>query len=67
MSAPVQLPLDGLPFDPFELVKLPLLDRVALYKRLQLAPEQREAAEQATPLVVVKRYAKRYREAAHRA
>ncbi len=59
MSGGVQLPLDGLPFDPFELAKLPLLDRVALYERLQLAPEQREAAEQATRLVVAKKYRKR--------
>lgn len=59
MSAPVQLPLDGLPFDPVELAKLLLLKRVELYERLQLAPEQREAAEQATRLVIAKRYRKR--------
>ena len=59
MSGGVQLPLDGLPFDPFELAKLPLLDRVALYERLRLAPEQREAAEQATRMVVARKYRKR--------
>jgi hypothetical protein len=56
MSAPVQLSLDGLPLDPHELAKLPILERAKLYAELQLAPEQREAAEQATRLVVAKRY-----------
>lgn len=43
----VQLPLDGLPLDPHELAELDIYQRTALYAELGLAPEQREAAEQA--------------------
>ena len=59
----VQLTLGGLPLDPVELAKLPILDRAKLYTELGLDHFQREAAEQATRLVVARRYGRSRRDA----
>ena len=56
MKPSVQLPFPGLPFDPVELAKLPILDRAKLYADLGLHPIQREAAEAACRAVVAGRY-----------
>jgi hypothetical protein len=52
----VQLPFDGLPVDPVELVWLPIDARLRLYAELALDQSQREVVEQAIRLVVAKRY-----------
>jgi hypothetical protein len=48
VNAPaVQLPLDGLPFDPVELSALGIVDRAQLYGECGLDAQQREVAEEA--------------------
>ena len=61
MNGGVQLSLGGLPLDPVELAKLPILERIALFEELGLSREQREAAEQACRLVIAQRYPTRRR------
>ncbi len=57
----VQLPLGELPLDPRQVAELPILERAKLYADLDLAPEQREAAEEAVRLIVARRYGRRGR------
>jgi hypothetical protein len=52
----VQLPLNGLPLNPHELAKLPILARGKLYAELALHPTEREAAEEAVRAVQRRMY-----------
>jgi hypothetical protein len=56
MNAAVQLSFEARGLDPGELARLSIYDRIEVYRELGLSPEQREAAETAVRLIVVRRY-----------
>jgi hypothetical protein len=59
MSAAVQIPLKGLPLDPFELAALPAPERGKLYGELKLDPVQVAVSEDAVRLVIARKYGRR--------